>query len=179
MIIYFYLCFQTFLGIEYLPPIRKILYVYTWVYVYLTQIFRKKGLRFGISENWCRNKNQYLRDNLCASVQPKQSTFTFLAQIYPKMELGLEIQKTNIEIRINFLKIACLPIFKQDGQLWLFRSKFSQNEFWSRNFNNLCPDLESAPPRYHVCKFSVKTDNFELFGLNLGKLSNYVLYCWF
>ena len=104
-IIYFYLCFQTFLGIEYLPPIRKILYVYTLVYVYLTQIFPKKGSRFGIPENWCRNKNQYLWDNLCASVQPKQSTFTFLAQIYPKMELGLEIQKTNIEIRINILKI--------------------------------------------------------------------------
>ena len=32
--------------------------------------------------------------------------------------------------------------------------------------------LESAPPRYHVCQFSVK--NFEFFGLNLGKLSNYV-----
>ena len=35
---------------------------------------------------------------------------------------------------------------------------------------------ESAPPRYHVSQFSVKMDNFEFFGLNLGKLPNYVQY---
>ena len=27
-----------------------------------------------------------------------------------------------------------------------------------------------------MCQFSVKTDNFELFGLNLGKLPNYMQY---
>ena len=37
-------------------------------------------------------------------------------------------------------------------------------------------DSESAPPRYHVSQFSVKMDNFEFFGLNLGKLPNYVQY---
>ena len=37
-------------------------------------------------------------------------------------------------------------------------------------------DSESAPPRYHVSQFSVKMDKFEFFGLNLGKLSNYVQY---
>ena len=35
---------------------------------------------------------------------------------------------------------------------------------------------DSAPPRYHECQFSVKMDNFEFFGLNLGKLPNYVRY---
>ena len=34
----------------------------------------------------------------------------------------------------------------------------------------------SAPPRYIVCQFSVKTDNFEFFGLNLGESSNYKRY---
>ena len=29
---------------------------------------------------------------------------------------------------------------------------------------------------YHVCQFSVKIDNFEFVGLNLGKLLNYVQY---
>ena len=33
---------------------------------------------------------------------------------------------------------------------------------------------ESAPPRYHVCQFSVKMDNFEFFSLNLEKLLSYV-----
>ena len=37
-------------------------------------------------------------------------------------------------------------------------------------------DSRSAPPRYHLCQFSVKMNNFELFDLNLGKLLNYVQY---
>ena len=37
-------------------------------------------------------------------------------------------------------------------------------------------DSDSAPPRHHECQFSVKMDNFEFFGLNLGKLHNYVRY---
>ena len=67
-----------------------------------------------------------------------------------------------------------MPIFRQIEQLRLFRSNMPKNEFWDPNVKNLSPD--SAPPRYHVCQFSVKMDNFELFGLNLGKLPNYVRY---
>ena len=57
-----------------------------------------------------------------------------------------------------------------------FGPKLPKNEFWDRNFKNLIADLESAPPRYHVYQFSVKTDNFESFGLNLGKLPSYMQY---
>ena len=39
---------------------------------------------------------------------------------------------------------------------------------------NLSQGSKSAPPRYHVCQFSLKTDNFEFIGLNLGKLPNYM-----
>ena len=35
-------------------------------------------------------------------------------------------------------------------------------------------DSESAPPIYSVCQFTVKMDNFKFFGLNMGKLPNYV-----
>ena len=48
--------------------------------------------------------------------------------------------------------------------------------FWGRNFETLSLDLESAPPIYNECQFLGKTDNFEIFGLNLGKLLNYVRY---
>ena len=57
-----------------------------------------------------------------------------------------------------------------------FDPDLPKNEFWGRNFKNLGLDSESAPPRYHVCQFSVKMDNFECFSLNLGKLPNYVQY---
>ena len=51
-----------------------------------------------------------------------------------------------------------------------------KNWFWGRNFKNPSVDLESAPLRYYVSQFSVKMDNFEFFGLNLGKLLNYMRY---
>ena len=45
---------------------------------------------------------------MCANFQAKQTTLTFLAQICPKMYLGLETQKTNIGIRIRILEILCV-----------------------------------------------------------------------
>ena len=51
---------------------------------------------------------------------------TFLAQIFPKRKLRFEIQKTNVGIRISILEIPCVPIFRQNGQLWVFGPKFAQ-----------------------------------------------------
>ena len=90
------------------------------------------------------------------------------------MDLELEIEKTNVEIRISILETPCVPIFRQNGQLRLFRLKFSLKRIMKSEFLSL--NSESAPPSYHVCQFSVKIDNFEFFGLNLGKLPNYVWY---
>ena len=63
---------------------------------------------------------------ICASFQVKRRTLIFSAQICPKTDLGLQIQKTNVGIRIISL-------------------------------------------RYHVCQFSAKTDDSEVFGPNLAK----------
>ena len=63
---------------------------------------------------------------MCANFQLKRTTLTFLAQICPKRKLGFEIQKTNIGIRISILEILCEPIFRQNGQLWIFGPKFAQ-----------------------------------------------------
>ena len=57
-----------------------------------------------------------------------------------------------------------------------FRPDLLKNGLWGRNFESLSPDLESAPPRYHVCQFPGKTHNFEFLGLNLGKLPNSLRY---
>ena len=55
-----------------------------------------------------------------------------------------------------------------------FGPNLSKNRFWGRNFKNLSPHSESAPPRYLLYQFSVKTVKFKHSGLNLGKLSNYM-----
>ena len=56
-------------------------------------------------------------DTLYANFQEKQTTLTFSVQICPKMDLGLEIEKTNVRIKINILKILCVPIFSRNRQL--------------------------------------------------------------
>ena len=63
---------------------------------------------------------------MCANFQLKKTTLTFLAQICLKRKLGFEIQKTNVGIRISILEIPCVPIFRQNGQLWIFGPKFAQ-----------------------------------------------------
>ena len=82
-------------------------------------IFRPKFVLF-------QNKNQHCWDTLCANFQPNWTTLTFLAQICPKRKLGFEIQKTNVGIRISILEILGAPIFRQNGQLWIFGPKFAQ-----------------------------------------------------
>ena len=48
--------------------------------------------------------------------QTNSSNFTSWAQVFPKMDLGLEIQKTNVGIRISILNITCMPLLSQNGQ---------------------------------------------------------------
>ena len=62
------------------------------------------------------------------------------------------------------------------GNFGFLCQNLSKNRFWGRIFKNLSLDLKSAAPSYHVSQFPVKMDNFGFFGLNLGKLLNYVRY---
>ena len=47
------------------------------------------------------------------------------------MDLGFEIQKTNLGIRIRILKIRSASISRQNGQIWLFWPKFGQKWIFS------------------------------------------------
>ena len=49
----------------------------------------------------------------CANFQVKQIALTFLSQIFQKMDLGLEISKTNVGIRIISIRSA------QGGWSWV------------------------------------------------------------
>ena len=92
------------------------------------------------------------------------------------MDIRLEIQKTNVGIKISILEILCVPISRQNGHFLVFGRSFPKNWLWAQNFRNLSPNSESVHPRFYGCQFSVKTDNFELFGLNLEKLPNHIRY---
>ena len=60
------------------------------------------------------------------------------------MNLGFKIQKANVGIRISILEIPYVPIFRQNGQLWIFGPKFAQKWVLGSNFKNLSPDSELA-----------------------------------
>ena len=63
---------------------------------------------------------------MCVNFQEKRTTLTFSTQICPKRKLGFEIHKTNVGIRIIILEILWVPIFRQNGELWIFRPQFTQ-----------------------------------------------------
>ena len=97
---------------------------------------------------------------MCTNFQAKQTALTFLAQICPKMELGLEIQKTNIGIKSASLRYYVYQFSDKMDNFDFLGPNLPKNGFWGWNFKNISLDSESTPRIYHVCQFSVKMDNF-------------------
>ena len=93
---------------------------------------------------------------MCANFQAKQIALTFSAQILPKIDLGMEIQKDNVGIRISILVILYMSISGKTNNFDFSGRNLPENGFWVRNFKNVSPDFESTPPRYHVCQLLVE-----------------------
>ena len=74
---------------------------------------------------------------MCANFQTKRNTLTFLTKICPKMNFRVEIQKTNVGIKISILEILYVPTFRQNGQLWLFGLKFAQKWILGSDFQRI------------------------------------------
>ena len=57
----------------------------------------------------------------------KTGTFKFLGPNLPKnWILGLKFQKSKSGFGISILEILCVPIFRQNGEIWIFELKFAQ-----------------------------------------------------
>ena len=93
---------------------------------FFSQNLPKNEFRVRNSENYCQNKNQHPRYTICDNFESKWTTLNFFVQTCPKKDLGFKIQKTNVGTRINNLEITCVPIFRQNKQLWRFWPKFAQ-----------------------------------------------------
>ena len=64
---------------------------------------------------------------MCTNFQATRKTLNLSAQICPKKWiLGSEFQKFKSGFRISTSNIPWEPIFSQNGQLWIFRSKFGE-----------------------------------------------------
>ena len=71
---------------------------------------------------------------MCAKFQKNWTALIFSAQVCPEIDLGLEIKKINVGIRINILEIPCVPILRQNGQTWLLQPKFAQKRILGSGF---------------------------------------------
>ena len=66
----------------------------------------------------------------------KMGSFDFSTQIFPKLDLGFEIQKSNVGIRISILKIPCVP--NSGKNFNFFGPTLSKYGFRVRNSENKC-----------------------------------------
>ena len=101
----------------------------------------------------------------------KTDNFDFLAQIYPKN--GYRVGNSENWCWSKNQRpgdTTCANFQVKQTTLTFLAQILSKNQFWGQNFKILSLDSESAAPIYHVYQFSGK------FGLNLGKLPNYVRY---
>ena len=92
------------------------------------------------------------------------------------MNLGLEIQKTNVGIKISILEIPRGPIFRQNGHFLLVRSKFAQILVLASEFQNFKSRFGISTTKIPYLPILSQTDNFDLFWVNLENLPNCIWY---
>ena len=85
------------------------------------------------------------------------------------MDLGLEIQKAIVGIRISILDIQCVPIFIQNEQLWIFWLKFVQKKDLGFKTGKKNVGIRINIVETLLAPFSAKLGNFNIFGPNLPK----------
>ena len=102
--------------------------------------------------------NQQHRDTSCNYIR-RNRQFHFLDLTLPKN--GFRVGNAGNQCRNKNQHPRHTICANFQEKKTTFRTKFVQKWiFGCRNFKNLSLDLESAPPIYHVCQFSVKTLNF-------------------
>ena len=105
----------------------------------------------------------------------KTNNFDFFSPNFPRNEFCCQnFKKLSPNLWNQHLQDTMCANFQANRTTLIFRSKFAQKRIQGWEFRNLRPDPESALSRYHECQISVKTNNFEFFGLNLRKLPNYM-----
>ena len=116
---------------------------------------------------------------VCSNFQSKQRALTSSAQIWPKMDLGLEIQKTNVAIRISILEIICMPIFRQNRQLWLFRPKFAQKWILGLEFQKSKSGFDISTSKIPCVPIFSENGQRLIFWTKFGEISQSHAICWF
>ena len=92
------------------------------------------------------------------------------------MDLWLKIDKTNVTIRISIYGLLCVPIFRQNEQLWFFRPKFAQKWILGSEFQICKSRFVISTCTIPCLPFFSKNGLLWLFRSKFGETENYVRY---
>ena len=86
---------------------------------------------------------------MCTNFWTKQELCLLGPKFAQKWILGSEFQKSKSGFGIDILEILCAPIFRQNGQLWIFRPKFGEIAqlraiFWFEYYWGYCRELDGG-----------------------------------
>ena len=107
-------------------------------------------------------------------LQKNKQGMIFWPKFVQKWTLGLKFRKSYPGFGISFSKIPCIPIFRQNRQLWLFPSKFGQKWILGLKFQKTKSGFEISTSKIPCVPIFSQNRRFDFFGLNVGKLRNYV-----
>ena len=115
--------------------------------------------------------------------QTKQTTLNILAQVYPKLEFGIEIRKFKSGFGISILEILCAPIFRQNGQLWIFWPKFAQKWFLGSEFQKSKSEFGISTSKIPCVPIFSQNGQLLIFWPKFGEIAQlraifWFKYCW-
>ena len=98
----------------------------------------------------------------------------FWPKLAQKLILGLEFWNSNSGFGISSSKIPCVLIFRQSRQFWIFRPKFAQKWILGLEFRKSKSGSRISTSKIPWTPTFSQKNNIEFFGLNLGKLLDYM-----
>ena len=102
-----------------------------------------------------------------------------MAQICPKRNLGLEIQKTNVGIRISIFEIPYVPLLKENKKLWLFGLKFAQKWFLGPEFQKYKSGFGINTWKITGVPYFIQNVRFWIFWPKFGEIAQLRAIFWF
>ena len=120
-------------------------------------------------------QNQLLQDIMCANFEVKRTNFTFQTKFAPKRFLESEFRSSKPGFGISTSNIPWLPIFRQNGQLWIFGQNWPK-KILGLEFRNSKPGFGISTSNIPWVAIFRQNGQLWISGLNLGKLPNFVRY---
>ena len=120
---------------------------------------------------------------MCTNFQTKQTLLNYWAQICPKMDFGVKFQKSKSGFGISILEVLLAPIFKQNGQLWIFGPKFAQKWILGSEFQKSKSGFGINTSKIPCVPIFSQNGQLLIFRLTFGEIAQLRAiflfnYCW-